>query len=115
METEINLWGIIPGMEASEQIPDVDDTGPWTNAQVAAHLGVNRVTLSRLRSGAKRPSITLMQTIQDRLGWRFHDQAKAMGRTKEPFAYALALQDFLLANYHVPTTTIKGLAERSKR
>ena len=46
--------------------------------QAAELLGVSVATISRLCSGDRRPSLELIQTIEEKLGWSVQDQANEL-------------------------------------
>jgi transcriptional regulator with XRE-family HTH domain len=49
-------------------------------AEAAQALGCSVATVSRLRSGDRRPSLPLMQEIKRVLSWSIDDQAAAIER-----------------------------------
>lgn len=49
----------------------------YTAEGLAAALGVSLATISRLRSGDRRPSMALMSRIEKELGWSIETQARA--------------------------------------
>ncbi len=46
--------------------------------QAAELLGVSVATISRLCSGDRKPSLDLIQTIEEKLGWSVQDQANEL-------------------------------------
>lgn len=62
-----------------------------TNEQVAQNLGISHSMVSRIRSGDRLPSYTLMHRIEAALQWTIADQVTA---TRPPITYA---QEFELA------------------
>lgn len=46
-----------------------------TVTEAAELMGVSVSTVSRICSGERRPSIDLMYVIEEKLGWKFEDQA----------------------------------------
>lgn len=93
-------------MSDLDGIPDVTHTGPWSVSDVARHLDVSYITVSRLRHGKRQPSMRIMRLINDKLGWRFSAQAKLLNNPDRT-AWAAEFQDFLNVNFHVPKVTIK--------
>jgi hypothetical protein len=45
------------------------------STEAAALLNCSVSTVSRISTGDRRPSVDLMMTIEDELGWSFTDQA----------------------------------------
>lgn len=48
-----------------------------TNQRVADDLGITHSAVSRIRSGDRRPSLTVMLTIHERFDWSLDRQALA--------------------------------------
>lgn len=57
-----------------ETISPTVDVELTTNTSVAARLGVNHSTVSRIRSGQRYPSRRLMRLIEETYGWKVAEQ-----------------------------------------
>lgn len=66
-----------------------------TNAYVAEKIGLTHTQVSRLRTGARKPSIKTMNTITLALGWHIATQMKAI-RAGE---YAEQFEEFLIRKF----------------
>lgn len=49
-----------------------------TNAEVGLLIGLDHTSISRLRSGTRRPSLTVMSAMSDHFDWSLDDQALAL-------------------------------------
>lgn len=57
--------------------------------ELAERLGVSTATVSRICSGERRPSLELMQTIVDVMGWSLHDQVDELASDGGTDAYSI--------------------------
>lgn len=66
-------------------------TATLLNKEVAEDLGLSESGVSRLRSGSRSPSLTVMQKIEAKYGWSMQDQSNARksNRWKAGFEKAL--------------------------
>lgn len=51
-----------------------------TNQEVGERIGLTHSSVSRLRSGARLPSVPTMARIQEVYGWSVQEQVEARGR-----------------------------------
>lgn len=49
-----------------------------TQTELAERLGVSVATVSRICSGERKPSMQLMDRVEEVLGWPFSDQANEL-------------------------------------
>lgn len=56
----------------------MSDTRTMTNPQVADLLGIHFTHASRLRTGQREPSITMIAKVRDVLDWSADDQLDAI-------------------------------------
>ena len=67
-----------PTTEATEAIDVTDQTPPHvprvTNGELGVLMGLSHSSVSRLRSGERGTSTTVMLTVEKELGWDLHDQ-----------------------------------------
>lgn len=68
---------------------------PPTNKAVADKLGMSESGVSRLRSGDRMPSLSLMQRIQEAYGWSVQQQSdhRAAGTWTTGFEAAVTLHE----------------------
>ncbi len=78
--------------------------------QAAELLGVSVATISRLCSGDRKPSLDLIQTIEDKLGWSVQDQANELRCDAYYAAFAKKVDEWQLPDQ---TSDPAGLAERT--
>uniref|UniRef100_A0AAU6R606 Helix-turn-helix DNA-binding protein n=1 Tax=Micrococcus phage Olihed TaxID=3092209 RepID=A0AAU6R606_9CAUD len=67
-------------------------TNTLLNKDVAGRLGLSESGVSRLRSGSRHPSLTVMQSIESAFGWTVQAQSDAIknGTWTESFDGVLA-------------------------
>lgn len=61
------------------------------NKAVADRLGLSESGVSRLRSGARRPSLSVMQQIENVYGWTVQEQSNSIKASQWPQGFALTL------------------------
>lgn len=61
------------------------------NRDVATTLGLSESGVSRLRSGSRAPSLTVMQDIEDKFGWKVQVQSDALKEGTWPEAFEQVL------------------------
>ena len=66
-----------------------------TNQKVADDLGITHSAVSRIRSGDRFPSLTLIMKIEGLLHWSMADQARRLGSP----AYAVEFENRLAHHY----------------
>lgn len=77
------------------------------NKDIAERLGINPVSLSRLRSGERKPSLRMMLRIESELGWSLTEQSAAFDE-RDRKAYAGAFRRFLRDNFDIPNSEDQG-------
>lgn len=77
------------------------------NKDIAERLGINPVSLSRLRSGERKPSLRMMKRIETKLGWSMTDQSAAYDECDRT-RYASAFRRFLRDNFDIPNAEDVG-------
>lgn len=77
------------------------------NKDIAERLGINPVSLSRLRSGERKPSLRMMKRIETELGWTMADQSAAYNELDRT-SYASAFRRFLRDNFEIPNPEDQG-------
>lgn len=71
------------------------------NQDIALRLNIHPVSLSRLRNGYRKPSVELMATIEQELGWPMAEQIK-LYRSSDRFAYGTGLRKFMKDKFDIP-------------
>jgi len=64
---------------------------PLTNGAVAELLGISESGVSRLRSGGRKPSIPMMQKVEQAFDWSIQGQSAAYARGKWHEAFEAVL------------------------
>lgn len=67
-----------------------------TNQRVAEDLGLTHSGVSRIRSGDRLPSISVMIKVEEVLGWRVQSQVQVIAA---PRKYAQEFETFLCKKY----------------
>lgn len=80
-----------------------------TNVQVGKDLGVTHVTISRIRSGDRLPSLDLMVKIESLTRWKISAQT----RERQGGTYAAAFERALHRHYHPEQAMLE--AQRARR
>lgn len=73
---------------------DMTTRAQVTNEQVAKDLGITHSMVSRIRTGDREPSLRLIRTIEEVMGWPINDQAVNLDHN-----YAKAFETVLERHY----------------
>lgn len=73
----------------------MSERAPITNEQVGRDLGVTHSAISRIRSGKRHPSVTLMRRIEKTYGWKGDAQLRVFGSQ----TYAAEFEQCLTRHY----------------
>lgn len=77
-----------------------------TNQRVADDLEITHSSVSRIRSGDRFPSLTLIKKIEHTLGWSLTEQVALLGSVK----YAEKFEEVLVRRYDVGVLDVTGPA-----
>ena len=72
---------------------DTELTPTLSNAEVAHDLNLSPSGVSRLRSGERFPSLSVMQSIEKKYGWSVQEQADARRDRQWHEDFSLVLQE----------------------
>lgn len=64
------------------------------NRTVAERLNLSESGVSRLRSGRRHPSLTVMQAIERTYGWKVQEQSEALLRKDWHEEFEVTLDDY---------------------
>lgn len=80
----------------------MSDRAQVTNQRVAEELGVTHAHISRIRSGDRLPSISLVRTIEAKFGWSIAEQIADL----DPERYADAFEKVLIRRFDVGVVSV---------